>query len=164
MRMQVLSLASLSESGIQRCRQLWCRSQTPLESRVAVAEAVAGSCSSDLTHSLETSICHRCGPQKKNKQKTPSCLYVPGTTAYFINISNIIFRITPSPPDRYHYLYGRGCQSTQQLFLSHSANSLFRYRVAVGSGKTDPSLGQRVSYDWSNRQSWHSHFLLAVIG
>ena len=34
---------------------------------MAVAEA--GSCSSDLTPSQGTSICHRCGPKKKAKKK-----------------------------------------------------------------------------------------------
>ena len=37
--------------------------QTQLGSGVAVA--VAGNCSSYLTPSLGTSICHRCGPKKK---------------------------------------------------------------------------------------------------
>ena len=37
MRMQVRSLASLSGSGIQRCCEPWCRSQTQLRSSVAVA-------------------------------------------------------------------------------------------------------------------------------
>ena len=36
---------------------------------VAVAVAVAGSCSSDSTPSLGTSICHRCGPKKTKKKK-----------------------------------------------------------------------------------------------
>ena len=41
-----------------------------LGSRIAVAVAVAGSHSSDLTPSLGTSICHGCSP-KKQKTKTP---------------------------------------------------------------------------------------------
>ena len=36
-RLQVRSLASLSGLGIKRCHELWCRSQTQLESGVAVA-------------------------------------------------------------------------------------------------------------------------------
>ena len=36
---------------------------------VAVAVAQAGSCSSDLTPSLETSICCGCGPKKQKKKK-----------------------------------------------------------------------------------------------
>ena len=35
-----------------------------LRSGVAVTMAVASSCSSDLTPSLGTSICHRCSPKK----------------------------------------------------------------------------------------------------
>ena len=46
---------------------LWCRSQTQLGSQVAVV--VTGSCSSDLTPSLGTSICHRFGPEKQKKER-----------------------------------------------------------------------------------------------
>ena len=49
------------------CSELWCRSQTWLESHVAVA--VAGSCSSNLTPGLGTSICHRHDPKKKKEKK-----------------------------------------------------------------------------------------------
>ena len=51
------------------CRELWCRLLTQLRSHVAFAVAQAGSCSSDVTPSLEISICHRCGPKKKKKKK-----------------------------------------------------------------------------------------------
>ena len=44
MSMQVRSLALLIELRILRCCELWCRSQTWLRSRVAVALAWAGSC------------------------------------------------------------------------------------------------------------------------
>ena len=60
MRMQIRSLASLSGSRIRRCCELWSRSQTCLRSAVAVA--VAGSCGSDSTPSLGTSLCCGCGP------------------------------------------------------------------------------------------------------
>ena len=59
MRTQVQSLVSISGLRNQRCRELWCRSQTQLGSRVAVAVAEAGSCSSDSTPNLGTSICYR---------------------------------------------------------------------------------------------------------
>ena len=52
MRFWVRSLATLSELRIQHCRELWCRSQTWLGSCIAMA--VAGSCSSHVTPSLET--------------------------------------------------------------------------------------------------------------
>ena len=35
-----------------------------------VASVVAGSCSSDLTPSLGTSICFECGPKKQKKKKS----------------------------------------------------------------------------------------------
>ena len=65
MRMQVRSLALLSVLGIQRCCELCCRSQTWLESCVAVAVVKAGSCSSNSTPSLGTSKCHGCGPKRQ---------------------------------------------------------------------------------------------------
>ena len=36
---------------------------------MAVAVAVAGSCSSDLTPRLGTSICHKCSPKSQKKKK-----------------------------------------------------------------------------------------------
>ena len=77
MRTRVRSLASLSGSGTRRCHVLWCRSQTQLGSRVAVAVAKAASCSSDLTPSLGTSMCHRCGPKKEKKRKERGKIGVP---------------------------------------------------------------------------------------
>ena len=72
MRTWIRSLASLSGLRIWRCRELWCGSQTRLGSHVAVAVAVveAGSCSSDWTASLGTSICRGCGRKIANKQTT----------------------------------------------------------------------------------------------
>ena len=40
-----------------------------LRSCVAVAVGQASSCRSDLTPSLGTSICYRCGPKKQSKKK-----------------------------------------------------------------------------------------------
>ena len=70
MRTMVRSLALLIGLRIQHCHKLPHRSQTRLGSSVAVAVAVVqvGSCSSDWTPSLRTSICCRYGPKKtKNK-------------------------------------------------------------------------------------------------
>ena len=69
MKMRVQSLALLSVLRIWRCSELWCRSKTWLGSRIAVAVAVAvvGSCSSDSTPSLVTSICHKCSTKKEKK-------------------------------------------------------------------------------------------------
>ena len=68
-RMHVQSLASLSGLRIHCCPKLRCRSQTWLRSGVAMAVVWAGSCSSDSTPSLGTSICHGCGPKKEKKRK-----------------------------------------------------------------------------------------------
>ena len=48
---------------------LWCRSQTWLGSHVAMAVVWASSCTSDLTPSLGTSLCHGCGPKKQKSKK-----------------------------------------------------------------------------------------------
>ena len=69
LRIQVQSQASLSGLRIWRCLKLQRGSQMRLGSCVAVAVVQAGSCSSDSTPSLGTSICHQCGPRKKNKTK-----------------------------------------------------------------------------------------------
>ena len=55
MRMQIRSVALLNGLRIQSCCKVRPRSW------VAVAVAEASSCSSDLTPSLGTSTCHRCG-------------------------------------------------------------------------------------------------------
>ena len=60
---------SLSGLRIWHCRELWCRSQTQLGPGIAVAVVKVGSYSSNLTPSLGTSICHRCGLKKKTKKK-----------------------------------------------------------------------------------------------
>ena len=67
MRTQVWSLASPSGLRIQLCHELWCRSQMQLGFDVAMAAAWASGYSSDLTPSLETSICRKCCPKKTNK-------------------------------------------------------------------------------------------------
>ena len=54
-------------SGIRCSHELWFRSQMRLRSGVAVAQA--GSCSSDSTSSLGTSMCRRCSPRKQKSKK-----------------------------------------------------------------------------------------------
>ena len=68
MRMQVQSLASLSGLRIRCCCKLWCRSQTQLGPRVAMAVVEAGSCSSSLTPSLGASIRLRSSLKKEKKK------------------------------------------------------------------------------------------------
>ena len=67
--MRVRPLASLSGLRIQHCPELWCRSQMWFRSRVAGAVAQAGSCRSNWTPGLGTSVCHGCGPKKTKKKK-----------------------------------------------------------------------------------------------
>ena len=66
MRIRVQSLASLSGVGIWHYHELWYRSQMWL--RVAVAVVKAGSCCSNSTPSLETSICCASSPKKQKKK------------------------------------------------------------------------------------------------
>ena len=68
MRMRVLSLAPFSRLRIWHCHELWYRSHLQFGSGV-VAVAYAGSCSSDSTPSLGTSICHKCGSKKIRKKE-----------------------------------------------------------------------------------------------
>ena len=69
MRLWVRSVALLNGLRIWRCYKLWCRLQIWLRSHVAVAVTQASSCSSDLTSSLGTSICHGYDPKKQKKKK-----------------------------------------------------------------------------------------------
>ena len=78
MRTRVRSLALFSGLTIQRCCELWCRSQVQLGSCVAVAVAVAvaqaGSCSSKSAPSLGASTCHRHAlkGQKRERERPPT--------------------------------------------------------------------------------------------
>ena len=79
MRKLVWSLTSLIGVRIQHCRELWCRWPAWLRYLVAVAAVYVGSCSSDLTPSLGTSIYHGVALKKAKKQtnkqtKLNSCL------------------------------------------------------------------------------------------
>ena len=71
--MQVWILTLLRGLRIQRCCKPQHRSQMWLRSSVAMVVAVAGSCSSDLTPSLGTSICCGCSRIKKKKSVDPWC-------------------------------------------------------------------------------------------
>ena len=75
MRLRVWPLASLRGLRIQRCRELWCRWQTWLGARLAVALAQAGSYNSNSTHSLGNSICCGCRPEKTTDKKKKYILY-----------------------------------------------------------------------------------------
>ena len=69
MKSRVWSLASLRKLRIQRCCELWCRLQMRLGSDIAVAVTKAGSCGSNWTPSLGTSIWCGCGLKNLKKKK-----------------------------------------------------------------------------------------------
>ena len=90
MRTQVPSLALLlSGLKIGCCRELWCRSQTRLGSRVAVAVVQAGSCSSNWTPSLGTPKCRGCGPKKTKDIKK----YFPNSSNYGRRLEDLEERV-----------------------------------------------------------------------
>ena len=94
MRMQFWSLASLSGLKIQHFHELCCRSQTQLESGVAVAIKQTSSYSSDSTPRLGISIFLSCCPKKKKKEKkgTPvTCYYMDDLTLENIRPSEISY-------------------------------------------------------------------------
>ena len=68
-RVQVRTLASFSGLRIRCFQELWCRSQMWLVSGIAMTMASAGSCSSESTPSLGTSIRCRCSCKKKKSKK-----------------------------------------------------------------------------------------------
>ena len=70
MRMRIQSLASLPGLRIWHCSELQCRLQTPPRSCIAVVVVQAGSYSSDLIPSPETSICHRSSSEKQQNKTT----------------------------------------------------------------------------------------------
>ena len=69
MRIWVRSLALFSGLGIQRCYELWRRSQGRCGSDIAVAVVQAGSCSSNSTPNLGASICLWFSPKKKKEKE-----------------------------------------------------------------------------------------------
>ena len=88
-RMQVRFLASLS--GLR----LWRRLQMQLRSHIGVAVVQAGSCSSNQTPSLGTSICCRCGHKMGKKVQGKSGFY----HSYFLKKElNSICKVRTSLP------------------------------------------------------------------
>ena len=63
------SIPGFTQWGKDPAFKLQCRSQTLLRSSIAAAVVFSISCSSNLTPSLETSICYRCGPKNEGKKK-----------------------------------------------------------------------------------------------
>ena len=67
MRMEVQSLASLSVLRIQRCHKRQCMSRCSLDLAWLWLWCMPAAGSSNVTPSLRTSICCRCGHKKKKK-------------------------------------------------------------------------------------------------
>ena len=86
MKTQVQSVSSLSGLRIQYCHELWCSLQMWLGSLIAVAVVEAGSCSSNLTSSLGTSICHN---SKKTKTQNKTKNLIDSINYYLIPLVKI---------------------------------------------------------------------------
>ena len=115
MRTKVQCLASLIGLRTRHCCELWCRSQTRLRPGVAVAAVQASSYSSDLTSSMETSICRRCGPKKTKDTHT----HTHKNHKYFILHISIQTRYISSAPEThdahdYHVRQHRPSQKQKQ--------------------------------------------------
>ena len=91
MKLEVRSLASLRGLRNWHCRELRYRSQTQLGSYIAAAVAQSGSCSSNSTPGLGTSILCGGSPKKskkkerKRKKKSPSIQNVYIYNGFFSN-------------------------------------------------------------------------------
>ena len=70
MRMQVRSLASINGLRIQGCHELWCRSQMPLGSCVAVAVALIQLLAWELPYAIPVSLKNKTKQDKKNLLST----------------------------------------------------------------------------------------------
>ena len=71
----VPGLAQWVKEPTARCRELWCRSQMWLRSCVAVAVAVASSCSSDSAVALIQPLAWEPKKQKKKKKEWVDLVY-----------------------------------------------------------------------------------------
>ena len=88
-----------------------------LRSIVAVAVVQAGSCSSDLTPSLGTSLCHGYGPPKEKKKKVPayhSTVLQANIREYYDEAFLIINKETNQPISNCHYRIIRGDGSIEE--------------------------------------------------
>ncbi len=97
MRLRVRSLALLSGLRIRNCRELRCRLQTWLGSRVAVALVQAGGYSSDLTLSRGTSICHGSGPRKGKKTTKQNIQPSSKTNAPYVHLGTDVVPFANAP-------------------------------------------------------------------
>ena len=140
MRMWVRSLASLSGLGIWRYRELWCWSQTRLRSHIAMTVVQDGSCSSDWTPSLGTSICHspKKTPPQKNAETKHLCVQVSKCFLGF-SVSKAELLIFLWRPALLHFLHLSG---------SHTVYSNIKARklaiVQISFSPTDPASSQSV--------------------
>ena len=160
MRMQVLSLASLSRLRILCCHELWCRSQTPLSYYAAMAVVYAGSCSSDSTPSLGTSLCCGCSPKKTKKNFFVFLLTTNNELCY-------LFRRlwgTPRPDLNLLNLLGAHWSKFPHLYIKQMGNKDLRYstgkstRNCVVTYMGKESEKEWILYNWFTLlYTWNQH-------
>ena len=90
MRMKVGSLDSLSRLKTQCCHVLWCRSQTQLRPRIALAVAQASSCSPNSTPALE--LPYASGVALKSKKQTKKQTKILFTRPFFFLPSPVEYK------------------------------------------------------------------------
>ena len=115
-KMWVRSLASLRESRIQHCRELWWRSQTWLGSGGAVAVAQASSCSSNSAPSWEPPYAAGVARKRKKRKKKSSLRSPSISCAFKVSGGNSHTLVTgPAHPKR------RFCVRWEEAALSQDA-------------------------------------------
>ena len=147
-KLQVQSLASISELRIRRCPELWCRSKMQLGSCIAVALVWASAYSSDEPPSLGTSICRGCGPKKDkknpNKQTKKNCLQAkcPHFLQHFFTQNRQHLWTLGFTPN--------STGSEFRLLLPHSSslsNLTSQAWVSAGEASSSSALAQRVNLE-----------------
>ena len=112
-----------------------CKLQMWLGSRFAVAVADAGSCSSDSTSSLETSLCHGYG-SKKTKNQT----YQPKKNKKGVRGKNELWQNGPKATKRANPIrrknqskikYSKSCSPTPQSRSQEFEYTLFIWEVTT---------------------------------
>ena len=102
-----------------------------LGSCVAVIVVTAGSCSSDLTPSLETSTCHGCGPKKKKQRKDSLPAGSQGSSWGTVSRQAVPLGLAPAPAPQ--CWQSRACTQVRT-----GAGSLGKTGALVGASHEGP--------------------------
>ena len=135
---------------VQCCCELWCRSQRWLGSCVAVVVVQAGSCTSDSTPSLGTSICHRGSPKKQKKNKTKQNKTNKQTKKPKVKFCNFFFFLANSQ----NFVPSSHSNSKNILITpERHAECFFRHSTFFPPS----SSWQSLNYIWLYEYEWPAH-------